>query len=304
MTDQMVTVIIPHYSDLERLNLCLSALEQQTLQRSLFEIIVADNMSPQGEAAVRACVDGRARLVFVADRGAGPARNAGAALAHTPYLAFTDADCLPAPDWLESALASLRAEKDAHDFVGGAMSVSVQDEGHMTGTEAFERIFAFDNRSYVLSKGFSVTANLVMPKLVFEVVGGFRTGVSEDVEWCHRARSLGFRIGYSPRAVVTHPARFTWQELRTKWRRLQSETAALTFEQPWGRLRWFARAWLLPLSIGPHTIRLITDRTNCGFALKWRAWIILIRLRLWRFVDALRLLLRPTPTAKTGTPRS
>ena len=60
-----VSVIVPHFNDLGGLVLCLADLERQTWPRDRFEIVVADNASPQGEAAVAAAIDGRARLVIV-----------------------------------------------------------------------------------------------------------------------------------------------------------------------------------------------------------------------------------------------
>src|SRR5688572_18224951 len=90
-----VSVIVPHYGDLANLDRCLSALVRQTYPRERFEIVVADNGSPQGEAAVLQAIAGRARLTIVAEKGAGPARNGGVAVSQGRILAFTDADCRP-----------------------------------------------------------------------------------------------------------------------------------------------------------------------------------------------------------------
>ena len=65
---------------------------------------------------------------------------------------------------------------------------------------------------------------LAVERALFDAVGGFRVGVSEDTEWCERARVAGYRIGYAPAAVVGHPARRTWDELLAKWRRLNVES--------------------------------------------------------------------------------
>src|SRR4051812_45424864 len=74
-----VSVVIPHYQDLGGLELCLTSLERQTLPRAEFEIVVSDNNSPVGRAAVEAVVRDRARLVVCTEKGAGPNRNAGVA---------------------------------------------------------------------------------------------------------------------------------------------------------------------------------------------------------------------------------
>jgi glycosyltransferase involved in cell wall biosynthesis len=210
-----VSVVVPHFNDLVGLDLCLSGLRRQTYPESAYEIIVADNASPQGPAAVSAVIGDRARLVVVPEKGAGPARNGGAALAGGEILAFIDSDCRPDPDWLTQGVEAL----GACDFVGGRVEVLVDDVHRMTASEAFERVFAFDNEAYVTRKGFSVSANLFCPRALFDAVGGFAVGVSEDVDWCHRALKAGYRIGYAPRAVIGHPARRTWTDLLKKWRR-------------------------------------------------------------------------------------
>ena len=183
-----ISVVVPHYNDLERLGRCLAALNAQTMPREAYEIIVADNNSPCGMAAVEQTVEGRARIVTAMTPGAGPARNAGAEAAQGEILAFTDSDCVPEPDWLERGVAALTSA----DFIGGGMKVLVPGGRPMSGAEAFETVFAFDNERYVKRLHFTVTANLICPRDLFFKVGPFRTAVSEDNEWCWRAREKGF----------------------------------------------------------------------------------------------------------------
>ncbi len=282
----LISVIVPHYQDLARLELCLAALEAQTVARDRFEIIVADNMSPVGEAAVAGAIAGRARLVLVRERGAGPARNGGVAAAAGNLLAFTDADCVPAPGWLAAGIAAL----DRFDLVGGAMTVGVDRSRPLTGAEAFELVFAFNNRAYVEDKGFTVTANLFTSRAIFDRVGPFRVGLSEDVDWCLRARSLGLRIGYAADALVEHPARADWPSLRKKWQRMSAEQFALLRAARFGRLKWGARSLALPASVLAHAPRVMTSGALISPGERLRALGTLARLRWWRFVDAQRLL--------------
>lgn len=283
----LVSVIVPHYEDLERLGHCLSALEAQ-VGAPPFEIVVADNASPCGSDAVERVLAGRARLTIATDKGAGPTRNAGVAVARGTILAFTDSDCVPEPGWLAAGVAALQTA----DFVGGAMVVLVRDERRMTGAEAFERIFAFNNRRYVEELGFTVTANLFCPRTLFDRVGGFRNGVSEDLEWCRRATSAGYRIGYAERAVVGHPARRDWKELVRKWSRINAETYALNATGTGARVRWALRTLALPLSIVGHAPRVLRSRAIGGLGNRVRAMLTLVRLRLWRVVDSFKLLFR------------
>ena len=279
---------MPHYNDLKALDLCLTALVDQSLENDAYEIIVSDNMSPVGYEAVQSVIAGRARLVSAPERGAGPARNVGASAASGRILAFTDCDCIPDRNWLLAGIKALQA----HDFVGGGMRVSLDPGRALTGAEAFELIFAFDNKSYIERKGFTVTANLFCYKEVFDRVGPFKVDVSEDLEWCQRARALGYRLGYADMAIVSHPARADWPALVSKWKRLQAESLALARANRAGKALWLLRAWALPASILVHIPRILRSPLVLGPANRRRAIATLVRLRLWRFVDAHRRILR------------
>jgi GT2 family glycosyltransferase len=287
-----ISVVIPHYQDLQRLDSCLTALGRQNCPPELFEVIVADNGSPAGQEAVAGVIAGRARLVVASERGAGPARNAGVKAALGSVIAFTDSDCLPEADWLSEGVRALSIS----DFVGGRIRVLADNPRHMTPTEAFEAVFAFDNQRYVTKKGFSVTANLFCTRKVFDKVGDFRVGVSEDVDWCRRARVAGFRIGYAPEAVIGHPARRTWLELRNKWHRLNLESYGLSVSQKWCRTRWFFRSCALPASAILHSPRIIFSRELVSAEQRIGAIVTLYRLRLWRLTDAFRLLMPAGPS--------
>jgi GT2 family glycosyltransferase len=163
------------------------------------------------------------------------------------------------------------------------LATQLHDEQRMTPEEAFEREFAFENDRYVEKKGFSVTANLFCRRSVFDTVGGYRTGVSEDYDWCLRAREAGFRIGYAPDAVVGHPARKDWPALLKKWRRLNSETFELMAERRFGRVQWMLRTWALPLSALAHTPRVLASRRIPRTSQRMAALSVLYRLRMWRF---------------------
>jgi glycosyltransferase involved in cell wall biosynthesis len=281
-----VSVVIPHYQDLAGLKVCLETLDRQTFPRDQFEIIVADNMSPVGAAAVEAVIAGRARLVFCADRGAGPNRNAGVAAATGEILAFIDSDCQAEPEWLENGLKGLAD----YDFIGGHVKVLVDDPAHMTGPEAFEAVFAFDFETYINKKGFTGAGNMLCPREMFLAVGGFSNGVSEDVEWSQRAVAAGYRLGYVPDAIVGHPARRTWSELQAKWKRVNAETFKLHSHRRRGGVRWLGRCAALPLSALVHTPKVLVSRRLRGGRDRVAALATLYRLRFWRGLHSLSLL--------------
>jgi glycosyltransferase involved in cell wall biosynthesis len=280
-----VSVVIPHYQDLGGLELCLAKLDVQTFPRDQFEIVVSDNASPVGAAAVAAVIAGRARLVVCHERGAGPNRNAGVAASSGEILAFIDSDCQAEPGWLAAGVAGL----DEFDFVGGRVKVLVDDPANMTGAEAFEAVFAFDFDTYINKKGFTGAGNLICPRALFDDVGGFSNGMSEDVEWSHRATGKGYRLGYVPGAIVGHPARRTWTELQAKWRRVNAETFRLHRHNRRSLAAWFARCFALPLSAVVHTPKVLASSELHGAGDRLRALGVLYRLRFWRGGHALGL---------------
>lgn len=282
-----VSVIMPHYQDPEGLKTCLASLAAQTYPRERFEIVVGDNNSPIGLAAVEAAAAGQARVVLVTEKGAGPARNGAVAASQGEVLAFIDSDCVAEPDWLTEGVAGL----ERFDLVGGRVRVLVQDPDNMTAAEAFERVFAFDFKTYIEKKGFTGAGNMFCRRELFERAGVFRVGMSEDLEWSRRAVSTGARLGYAPRAVVGHPARVTWEQLRNKWRRLNAETFHLSDGQRGQRSRWLLRNALMPLSAIAHTPKVLTSRELKSVRQRALALAMLFRLRVWRMLDAVALMM-------------
>lgn len=279
-----VSVVVPHYRDVAGLNRCLEAMAVQTWPHP-FEIVVADNNSPEGEAWVREAIAGRAKLVVVTEKGAGPARNGGVAVATGDVLAFTDCDCVPEPQWLEEGLEALKTA----DFVGGGVRVLVDDPLRITPVEAFERVFAFDMRHYAEKLGFAGSGNLFVSREVFEAVGGFRPAVSEDRDFSWRATSMGYRLGYRDEARVGHPARKTWPELAAKWRRVNRESYALAADkgQTW---KWALRNTLLIPSIAAHAPKVLASKDLLSPGQKLAALGVLAQSRIWRTGDVLKIL--------------
>jgi len=281
-----VSVVVPHYHDLGGLALCLAALGNQTYPKDRLEVVIADNASPEGEAAVAEVIAGRAKLVVIGDKGAGPARNGGVAASSGEVLAFIDSDCVAEPAWIEEGVNAL----GGHDLVGGRVKVLVADPARVTPVEAFERVFAFDFKTYIERKHFTGAGNLFCPRPLFERVGGFKTGVSEDLEWSRRAQTFGYSLGYAPLAIVGHPARRTWAELLAKWRRINVETYGLSAGQRWRRLRWAVRTLLLPASAVVHSAKVLASPELASVGERLGAIAVLFRIRFWRFGDSFRLL--------------
>ncbi len=282
-----IAVVIPHLNDTARLTLCLTALLPEGVPPGV-EVVVADNGSTEDVAGAVASFPG-VRLVTESAPGAGPARNRGAAETTAPRLLFLDADCVPAPGLIEAARRAL----ETADLAGGRITVFDETAPPRTGAQALETVLAFDQERYVTRLGFSATANLATWRRVFDAVGGFRTGVAEDVDWCHRARALGCRIAYAPQMAVAHPTRADWPALRRKWRRLTAESFALHLDGGGSRARWAARAVAVAGSPVRDVPRILGHRGLDGSGERRRGAATLVGLRLlrslWMLCQALGL---------------
>src|SRR5437879_9493534 len=104
----LASVVVPVFEQTEPLKRCLAALAIQDYPGE-YEILVIDNGAVESLAPVVAGV-ARARLVPEPQAGSYSARNRGRREARAEILVFTDADCVPARDWLSAGVRALLAE--------------------------------------------------------------------------------------------------------------------------------------------------------------------------------------------------
>lgn len=193
-----VSVIVPARDAARTLQACLDGLTAQDLEEP-FEVIVVDNGSEDGTGAIAERHRVVTRVLRRA-RGEGPgaARNDGAAVARGEVVAFTDADCVPAPGWLREGLEAM----EGADLV----------QGRVTPPDG-ARVGPFDRTLWVtFETGLYETANLFVARPWIERAGGFRDFVDtrrerpfgEDAWFAWRARRLGARTRFADRAVVHH----------------------------------------------------------------------------------------------------
>jgi GT2 family glycosyltransferase len=186
---------------------CLGALEVQDYPDGLFEVVVVDDGSPVSLAPVAEELGGRLRVRVHTQANTGPAaaRNAGARHASGRFLAFTDDDCMPAPDWLSRLADALRDDPGA--LVGGAVANALPDDRFAEATQGLmsflERSFADDSR-----RRFFTSNNMALSRDAFLEAGGFDATFpvpgGEDRELCERWQFQGRTLVAAPRAVVWH----------------------------------------------------------------------------------------------------
>lgn len=217
---KFVSVIVPVYNDRERLTRCLQALQRQTYPREAYEVVVVDNGSDESPAAVTDRFE-RVRLVVEERRGSYAARNRGIRAAQGELFAFTDADCLPAEDWLEKGGACFERNRRC-GLVAGKVDMTVCNSAQPTACEWYDRLFYMNQQSAVEEGNYGCTANLFTSRRVVEAVGSFDATLksSGDNEWGRRVHRHGYRPVYCAEAVVQHPARTSLRTLLRKERRI------------------------------------------------------------------------------------
>ncbi|HEX8146493.1 MAG TPA: glycosyltransferase family A protein [Pyrinomonadaceae bacterium] len=207
---------MPVWNDADRLDVCLRALEGQTYPGDLYEVLVVDNDSeePVGPVVARYA---RARLLHEGSPGSYAARNTGLAHAGGEVVAFTDADCLPAPDWIEKGVGRL-VRGGGRTFVAGRVEIFPGTPRRPNAVEQYEVLFALAQREFVGRYGFGATANLFAWRETFARVGPFLAEVKSggDLEWGRRAAANGYRVEYDEETRVRHPARSSLSQLYAK----------------------------------------------------------------------------------------
>ncbi|HET8673672.1 MAG TPA: glycosyltransferase [Thermoleophilaceae bacterium] len=199
-----VSVVVPSHERATRLLWLLNALEEQTLPRERWELIVVHDSRDVSEEILAShplASAGVLRHVRL-EPGTGSAsrqRNMGWRAARAPLIAFTDDDCRPEADWLERLLAAAREHPGA--IVQGATRPDPYEADIMR--------YAPRARSMEVDPPgpFAQTCNILYPGAVLEDAGGFDESVQtagEDLDLAARARERGAGYVGAPDALVYH----------------------------------------------------------------------------------------------------
>jgi glycosyltransferase involved in cell wall biosynthesis len=218
-----VSIIIPVFNDAIGLKRCLAALEQQTYPKHLYEVVVVDNGS-QAEQDVAGVVALHKHAILAHENqpGSYAARNRGIALAKGGVLAFTDADCIPAPDWVEQGVQTLVHNPEC-GLVAGNIQISFQNQNQPTAIELYESLwYPLSQAEFIEKHHFGATANLFTFAHVMAKVGAFDSTLKSngDREWGQRVYAAGYRPLYAETVCVTHPARHSLGQLYGRARRI------------------------------------------------------------------------------------
>jgi GT2 family glycosyltransferase len=149
------------------------------------------------------------QVLLVTQSHAGPAaaRNAGASRAKGQYLAFTDDDCLVAPDWLRS-LESHFIERPGQAIGGPTENAFPSNAYALSSQLVLDAMFALYNADHRQAR-FLATCNLAVPAPRFRAIGGFDASsfpraAAEDRDFCERWLESGYGMVFDPTIKVLH----------------------------------------------------------------------------------------------------
>lgn len=246
MTAPTISVVVPTYGRSARVRRLVAALEAQTLDPSRFEVVIVDNGSGDDTSAVLAELTAGSRIALrplsiEVNNGPAPARNLGWRSSRGTYVAFTDDDCVPRPDWLERVLERALAETD----LGVLQGATHLPAGPYTITP--DTLF----RETLAPSMYFEGCNLTFPRAVLERTGGFDESFhfgGEDTSAGWAAIADGGRWVFEDRAVVEHDVEerpLRWH-LRMAWRegvlidvaKRYPELRRDGFWRPWAHRPW------------------------------------------------------------------
>ena len=192
-----VSVVVAVRNGIRTLPALVDALEAQTLPSSAYEVLITDDGSTDGSQAWLADrFRDRSMFHHFSQEPAGPAtgRNRGAERATGTVVAFTDADCVPDPDWLEVIDRRFAADESLLGLEGRTYHEP-------------EAKSPFEHYVEIATGGFFATCNIAYRRAALAETGGFDLRFPyghEDTELAIRIGRKG-TIAFEPAMRVNHP---------------------------------------------------------------------------------------------------
>ncbi|MGB7569039.1 MAG: glycosyltransferase [Chitinivibrionales bacterium] len=215
MGKKPVSIIIPVCDLLYYTRQCIESIFSATPEE-LFELMVVDNGSAPSmqeylntQAHRVTCITNKTNLGFAR------ACNQGAEAAQGDYLVFLNNDTIVRPGWLEELLKTA-ASGPAAGLAGSKLlfpNNTVQHCGIVFGPRKYPyqiyRGCPADLPCVNKPREFQAVsaACMLAPAKYFQEVKGFDENYvngCEDVDFCLKISSMGYRCIYSPQSVVTH----------------------------------------------------------------------------------------------------
>jgi GT2 family glycosyltransferase len=240
-----VSVVICVYNGDRTLDACLASLEK--LNYPNYEVIVVNDGSTDTSRQIAERYN-YIRLINQENKGLSEARNVGIRASTGEIIAFTDSDCTADADWLNHLVA--RFHSSEFGAVGGP-NLSPPDDSMIASCVAVSpgapAHVLLDDEIAEHIPG----CNMAFRREALQAISGFDPifrAAGDDVDLCWRLQNKGYKIGFSPAAVVWHFRRNTVRDYLKQQRGYGKAETLLFFKHPsrfnvLGQSRWFGRIY-------------------------------------------------------------
>jgi GT2 family glycosyltransferase len=211
-----LTILIPAYGHLGLTLECLASISACAEGGDEFEVLVADDASPDDTAAVLAQVPNLRVLTQPVNLGFLRNCNAAAKLARGEYLLLLNNDVQATPGWLRALLAQIEGRPEVGAVTPRLIypSGALQEAGAILRRDGSAELIGLGGapfapvHSYARAVDYGSGACLLLRRADFEALCGFderyAPAYCEDADLCLRLRKQGKRIVYAPDATVLH----------------------------------------------------------------------------------------------------
>ncbi|MGH9137818.1 MAG: glycosyltransferase family 2 protein [Acidimicrobiales bacterium] len=240
-----IAVAVSTYQRPDRLARLVEGLERQTLGSDRFEVVIVDNGSADDTFEVLEKLAAGTELDLrplrrEENRGPAAARNAAWGATSAPFVAFTDDDCVPDPEWLEAGLRTLRRHSAMGVVQGRTMIPVLTSPPPNTDWLVWRDIRQ-------LTPWFE-GCNLFFRREALEAVGGF----DESIGWYGEETALGWGVLaagwdriYEDAAVIRHDVTQRPLRLHLRDRYLEGNMVGIAKRYPALRQEGFWRPWAM-----------------------------------------------------------
>jgi GT2 family glycosyltransferase len=240
-----VSVVVCVYNGERTIDDCLGSLEK--LNYPNYEVIVVNDGSTDKTRQIAESYD-TICLINQENKGLSEARNVGIRASKGELIAFTDADCVADADWLTYLVARFQSS----EFVAvGGPNLPPPDDSMMANCVAVSpgapTHVLLDDEVAEHIPG----CNMAFRREALKAIAGFDPifrAAGDDVDVCWRLQNKGYKIGFSPAAVVWHFRRSTIRDYLKQQRGYGKAETLLFFKHPsrfnvLGQSRWFGRIY-------------------------------------------------------------
>lgn len=213
-----LSVIIPAYNSEKTLFSCLESLDDQSLSKQDYEVIVVDDGSTDSTAKIANKFN--IKYIYQTNQGPASARNRGVESALGDIILFTDSDCIPDHNWIQQMTRPF-SDPDVVAVKGAYKTRQRELAARFAQAE-------FEDRYDLLKKSSTIdmidTYSAAFRKGIFLNIGGFDQSFpvanNEDTDLSYRLAAKGYKMVFNQGGFVyhTHPDSFL-KYLKLKFRR-------------------------------------------------------------------------------------